>query len=127
MFLKVAILLKSSFETGQILGLVFYFFISLFIQQCNECNRIVGQEDKQAERVQIFCGTSETQIGKPIVRTEEARRGGRSHSHHNCPSAGRAGGWLGARGAKGQDEEQKHDRGRVKGEDGWAATERRVQ
>lgn len=80
------------------------------------------QEDKQAERVQIFCGTSETQIGKPIVRTEEARR-----SHHNCPSAGRAGGWLGARGAKGLDEEQKHDRGRVKGEDGWAATERRIQ
>lgn len=30
-------------------------------------------------------------------------------------------------GGKGRQEEQKHDRGRVEGEDGWAATEGREQ
>lgn len=43
---------------------------------------------------------SENMIGKPKEQTEEMRLGAPHHSHHIFPSAGRAGEWPRAKGAK---------------------------
>lgn len=56
------------------------------------------QAERGPARVQIFRSKSENM--KPKGRTEEARFGRRRHSHCNCPSAGRAGGWPRAKGPK---------------------------